>query len=163
MPKSGLARSDSSDIARVDLGSGARNRVRDRQEATWFQMADATTGVDRIDEVLDAETRRCRAIETRDWDMLADLLTKTFQYIHASGRVHDKVGHLELAKRRRRVLSRTDLVVRRYGSVAVMTGGLTMRFPESEGASEEVNEYFVVQVWVEQDGTWKLDAYQSSK
>lgn len=127
------------------------------------QMAGASSDVDRIDEVIDAETRRCGAIEANDWDMLADLLTESFQYLHASGRVHDKVGHLELAKRRRRVLSRTDLVVRTYGNVAVMTGGLTMRFPEPEGAPEEVNEYFVVQVWVEQNGTWKLDAYQSSR
>jgi ketosteroid isomerase-like protein len=103
--------------------------------------------------VIDAEVSRCRAIAEGDMAKLAALLSDDYLHVHGDGRVGDKADYIEGVERAPRVPVRSNLVVRLFGDIAVLTGDLlnTIEFPDRE---KLVIDTFATFVLREQQGKW---------
>lgn len=114
-------------------------------------------------EVLEAEERRLRALRERDWDTLADLFDDELTYTHLSGHTESKVTSLEWVKTREHNITRSNLEVRVYGDVAVMTGGITMGLQSDGPNATPPLQGVALQVWVHRDSSWRLVAFQATR
>jgi ketosteroid isomerase-like protein len=86
----------------------------------------------RTQAVLDAESRRCAAISSGDFEALTAMLSEDYLHTHGDGRTGDKVDYIEGVRKAPRVPIRDNLVVRLFGDVAVLTGDLlnTIHLPD---------------------------------
>jgi hypothetical protein len=110
-------------------------------------------GKEREQAVIDAEARRCQAIADRDMVGLAALLSEDYLHVHGDGRIGDKADYIAGVERAPRVPVRTNLVVRLFGDVAVLTGDLlnTIDFQDRERLVIDTTATFVLH---EIDGRW---------
>ncbi|USJ28404.1 nuclear transport factor 2 family protein [Ensifer adhaerens] len=112
-------------------------------------------------EVLAADGQRRAAILAADSERLDHLLADDFRYIHASGKVEDKLQYLaSISPGKFLSLEIGELDVRTYNGVAVMLGAIDLR-RTAEGRIIEKRHQFSG-VWVRNDGRWKLSVFQNS-
>jgi hypothetical protein len=111
-----------------------------------------------VDEVLDAERRRCEAWLGDDVAALAELLADDIWYVHTNGVREDKAQVIETC-RVGWVVSRSSLDVRLYDDVAVVTGGITVS-PRSDTTTKYESQ--AIQVWLRRAGRWQLVTQQST-
>jgi hypothetical protein len=84
--------------------------------------------------VIEAERQRCLAIETRNFEALAALLSDNYLHVHGDGRTGDKADYIEGVRKAPRVPVRDNLVVRLFDETAVLTGDLlnTIHLPDRD-------------------------------
>ncbi len=118
------------------------------------------------DEVLHLERDVETAINTHDVATLTRLFGAELTLTHVDGRTEDKDAFLaQVAGAASGPLSglqataeTTDLTVRGYGEVAVLTGRGITRMPGREPV-----EYVSSQVWVRRAPSWQLVHFQSTR
>ena len=108
---------------------------------------------ERKQAVIAAETRRCKAIAEGDMAALSALLADDYLHVHGDGRIGDKADYIAGVERAPRKPVRSNLVVRLFGDVAVLTGDLlnTIDFPDRETLVIDTSATFVLR---EQAGDW---------
>ena len=77
------------------------------------------------DEAAEAEDARYAAQTARDFAAMERLFADELVYVHSSGDVDGKAGYIEAQRsgaRRYRAMRRSDVAVRVYGCVAIITG-----------------------------------------
>jgi ketosteroid isomerase-like protein len=115
-------------------------------------------------DVREAEARRCRAVNVRDWATLRDLLDDRFVYHHWHGKTDDRdhwLAHLEeyASYRTERGSMHVDL----YGDVAVVVGILRNVIVKQDSNSPSTSTISAIQIWTRTDGTWREAAHYSFK
>lgn len=99
-----------------------------------------TSGQHGADAIIDAESRRCRALVDVDLATLDALFDDDLVHIHGTGEVHDKARLLRHIAERRAFVNceRRDLIVRRYDDLAILSGPIcnTTRVPGGAGTAE---------------------------
>jgi Domain of unknown function (DUF4440) len=108
------------------------------------------------EEVRRAERERCRAISEQDWPALERVLANDLTHTHMQGRVDDREALLENLRRRPRTVRRSELMVRVYGTVAVMNGRQYLDMGDGEIENE------AIQVWYRSEHGWRQVAFQAS-
>lgn len=121
-------------------------------------LADSQT----LAEILAVEDARREALLSADLDALDALYDETLVHIHAPGVMHNKSQLLEHVATRQAYLdmTRSDLVVRIIGEVAIMTGRIVNRLRTAQGG-ERVLAGTVTQVLARgEDGRWRFLSFQ---
>jgi ketosteroid isomerase-like protein len=113
------------------------------------------------DEIKDLENRRYAAMVAGELDTLDELLSEEVIYTHSDASVDNKSSYLETLRSGILVYNAlehtTDAVLARPGVAIVggtMSGSIQMR-----GTAKTLNSR-VAAVWVEEDGRWRLAAFQ---
>ena len=123
-------------------------------------IVDATTS-----QITAAEAARAKAIVERDLPVLEALTADDYTHVEASGVLRDKAGFLEALRRGTHRFSRydtTDLVVQRYGDVAIVRGILENSFVQPSGAERPKRARFM-RVYVLQDGAWRNVSHMATE
>lgn len=119
---------------------------------------------DEIAQVIKAESCRCRSMETSDWKSLEDVLDDDLTYTHANGKTETKAEVLAALKTFTITsVKRNNLLVRIYGDVAVMSGGLAMSVEGYKGQPPTALVLAVLQIWRRRSKNWTLVAYQCTR
>jgi ketosteroid isomerase-like protein len=107
----------------------------------------------RQQEVIEAEALRCQAIADGDMRALAALLSDDYLHVHGDGRIGGKADYIAGVERAPRVPVRSNLVVRLFGDVAVLTGDLlnTIDFPDRDKLVIDTTATFVLRA---ERGAW---------
>lgn len=118
-----------------------------------------------IEQILERETARGKALVARDFDLLASLLTEELVHIHSTGTVQDKRAYLEYVRGPMQFLSveRSDLKVKVLGDVAVMIGNMSNTMQPPQPAAPVTVESHVVQVWLRGPAGWQIDVFQATR
>lgn len=117
--------------------------------------------VDAEAELISLEERRCVAIDTRDLETLAALVTPRYIHVHASGRIEDRATWLDnLRHVQERQTLRAHLKVHLDGSIAIMVGEIvtTMRRDGDERSRRLTG--IAVQAWLSTSAGWRLASFQ---
>lgn len=105
-----------------------------------------------VEELLELENRRCRAIAERDVGALREILMETYIHIHATGKIDDLQGHIDAVLSRPRSPSRGRLTVRRIDNCAVIVG-------EQLNNGQQSDVLVAHQVAVrDAEGTWRFQS-----
>lgn len=92
------------------------------------------------------------------------LLADDWQLTHSDGRVEDKAGYLrqlQTRNRRNEAIENRDVVLRRYGDAAVVTG--TSVQAGTSGGQPWQGRFRFTRVWLLRDGRWVMVASHSSR
>jgi ketosteroid isomerase-like protein len=118
-----------------------------------------------ISELSKLEIERNNLLVARDFDRFAEILDDALVFVHANGLVQDKTALLALLRNVIEFTSaeRSELKVRQYGNVAIMTGLLTAEVRKRGDAESAKLVTFVTQVWHQSDAGWKLASFQSTQ
>jgi hypothetical protein len=118
-----------------------------------------------LDELLEREAARGRALVKRDFDTLAQLLADDLLHIHSTGVVHDKAAYLDYVRGPLAYLSveRQDLKVTMLGGAAVMTGTMSNVMRPPGPAAPVTVESHVVQIWISSSAGWQLAVFQATR
>lgn len=114
-------------------------------------------------EVLDVDTQRAEAYVNGDVATLDRILAEDVTYVHPTGKVETKaevIAGFKNQDRKYKSIKRDDVVVRIYGSTAVVTGRNTIS-AEYQGKNYDVQNRFT-RVYVKQAGNWHLVAHHGS-
>jgi ketosteroid isomerase-like protein len=130
--------------------------------ASHAQVTAATTAVEK--EVRAVEAARIAATTANDFDALDRLLADDLTYTHSNAQLDTKSQFLETlrsGRTRYRVIEPSDVQVRVYGSVAVLTG----RARVSVVTNNQPNEILLrfTSAWAQRDGRWQFVAWQSTR
>jgi hypothetical protein len=119
----------------------------------------------RIDEVLAAEKQRQDALIRGDFPALAGMLDDSLVHTHANGVVQDKPTYLRFMQETVTVLAikRTNLSVRVFGEVAVVSGGMIQTLRQKNSAAPVAVATEVLQVWIKTPERWKQVAWQTTR
>jgi ketosteroid isomerase-like protein len=118
----------------------------------------------RINEVLAAESARCAAIRTQDFESLAALLHPSLVHVHTRGNQDTRESYLKYLKEVIEILdiTRGELKVFIHGDSAVMTGRQYNK-ARIRGAEPIVTvEAQVMQLWIAESGMWRQVALQAT-
>ena len=117
-----------------------------------------------IDEVLEAEYARLRAIDEHDFDAHDLLIADDLSYVHSdTGEYQDKPALIERLHNSPRSYKRRDLRVRLYDDIAVMTGEIDITIDAIPGASDEQHVFSrATQVWIHRDNRWQMIVFQAT-
>lgn len=118
-----------------------------------------------IDEILSLERRRGKALVNKDFDALAQLISKDVVHVHTRGNVDSYESYMHYIRNVLEFLDveRSDLQVKVLGDTAIMTGGQvnTARLIGRDEALKITSR--VIQVWMRQaDGGWQQVAFQAT-
>ena len=120
---------------------------------------------DTIQRLLELERLRQRSLVGKDFSTLSALLADDIVYTHSTGVVQDKSKYLDHARNALTFLSidRGHLTVRVLDNVAMMSGAMTniITAPSLEKPMEVRAQ--VLQVWVQENGSWKMAAFQATR
>ena len=107
-----------------------------------------------------AEEARCAGLIAGDRAALERLYTDDFVYVHSSGRVEQRASYVSSVTSGEnpfRSFNHSDLRIDVLGDVALMTG--TVEMQRSKGTVV----FLFVEVWLRQDGGWRLKYQQNTK
>jgi ketosteroid isomerase-like protein len=114
--------------------------------------------------VLDADQARFKAMVGNDLAALDILLADDLVYVHSDAAVESKdqfLDELRSGRMRYRSISPRDVVVRRYGSTAVVTGRLDAAVTRA-GADRDIALRYTA-VYESDGGKWRLVSWQSTR
>lgn len=117
-----------------------------------------------MDEIISLEKRRIEAMTNQDAEALDKILADDLIYTHSSGRTETKAEFITNATSgaiRYRALSQEDVTVRRFGDTAIVTGHGIVHVESSSGEKKFPVRF--IDVYVKQDGAWRMIAWQSTK
>lgn len=115
-----------------------------------------------LDQILDAERRRCQALVEVDLDVLDDLFDDSLVHIHAPGLTHSKTQLLEHVSTRQAYLriTRGDLTVRQVGDVAIVTGAIHNHMRSPDGGERDLGGVATQVLRRGSDGAWRFVSFQ---
>lgn len=107
-------------------------------------------------EVMALEARRGAALVARDRAALDALFPDELVHIHSTGNVmnKDELMHYVMQVLQFLDVTRSELKVRVYGQVAVMTGKMNTRMKRVDKPEPVSAESWVTQVWVKRGSSW---------
>lgn len=111
--------------------------------------------------VLEAERRRCEALESPDMAALDALFDPALIHVHSNGLVQDKaslLGHIENRGSGVRV-ERGELQVRMMGEAALLVGPITNRWTGPDGATRALGGV-AMQVLRRSGAGWRFVGFQ---
>ncbi|MCQ1956171.1 nuclear transport factor 2 family protein [Arthrobacter sp. zg-Y826] len=113
-------------------------------------------------EILAVEDARREALLSVDLDTLDALYDESLIHIHAPGVMHTKAQLLEHVATRQAYLdmTRSDLVVRIIGEVAVMTGRIVNRLRTADGGERMLGGAVTQVLSRGEDGRWRFLSFQ---
>jgi ketosteroid isomerase-like protein len=119
----------------------------------------------RINEIVEAETARGRALVNRDWATLAALLSEDLVHIHATGLIDGKPAYLEGVKTKLDFLKveRISLDVRVRDDWAIATGVLNQAVRIKGPETIVEFQAATTQVWIRSNGRWVLSSFQATR
>jgi ketosteroid isomerase-like protein len=126
------------------------------------QPADAST--DAESQVRAAESARIRATVTNDFEALDRLLADDLVYTHSNAQVDTKAQFIEILRSGRtkyQSIEPSDMTIRIYGPVAILTGQATVRVVAS-GEPRDLALRFT-SAWHQRGGRWQFVAWQSTR
>jgi hypothetical protein len=116
-----------------------------------------------VTQLNDLEDRRYAAMVDADLDALDELLSADVLYTHSNASVDSKDSYLKTMRTGALVYHEldhtTDEVITRPG-VAILSGTMSGSI-RMNGVAKTLNSR-VAAVWVDEDGTWRLAAFQST-
>jgi ketosteroid isomerase-like protein len=115
-------------------------------------------------EVLALEGKRVQAMLSADLATLESVLADDLTYSHSSGKVESKAEFIESVRTGRlkyKSFERSDVKVRIYGEVAVVTGRADVKV-QSSGEDLDLPIRYL-DVYVKKGGAWKMAAWQSTR
>ncbi|MFH1184325.1 MAG: nuclear transport factor 2 family protein [Chloroflexota bacterium] len=118
---------------------------------------------DTVQEVLDADERRCQALVANDFDALARILHDELVYTHSNATSDSKDGLLDnvrSGKVKYRALRRDNVTVRIFGDTARMNGHIVLE--TTRDGVETVRDIVFLSVWVKTAGSWQMAAWAST-
>lgn len=118
---------------------------------------------DVVEELLQADERRCQALVANDVDALERLLHDELAYTHSSAVTDGKVGFLNnvrSGKVKYRAMRRDGVRVRVYGDAATINGHIILDTTR-DGVQRRHDNLFL-SVWVKTRGSWQLAAWAST-
>lgn len=117
-----------------------------------------------IDGVIEAERRRCAALEQDDLASLDKLLSPDLTHTHARGNIDDRDSYLAYIRDKVEFVrcSRGQLAVRIVDTVAVMTGPMENVVRMRGQPEEYITSAQALQVWRWHDARWLLIAFQAT-
>ena len=111
--------------------------------------------------VLAAERQWVDAVIHADAATLEKLMAPDIRYVHSSATNQSREEFIKAAtsgNTRYTAIDFTDDVVRQYGHTVVITHKATFK-----NAKTGDSHLFITEVWVEQDGGWKMASRQATK
>lgn len=118
-----------------------------------------------IDELLSLEHQRGRALVAKDFDALAQLISKDVVHVHTRGNVDTYDSYMHYIRNVLEFLNveRSDLQVKLLGDTAIMTGGQVNTARLIGGGEALKITSRVMQVWMRQaSGSWQQVAFQAT-
>jgi hypothetical protein len=115
-------------------------------------------------EVRTAERQRFEAMMKQDVAALDTLLDEDLTYVHTDGEMQSKSEFIDLIRSRRLVyesIAPSEMHVRVYEGVAIVTGLSQMRVRSATGASSFQIRF--TEAYVRREGRWLLTAWQATK
>ena len=116
------------------------------------------------DEALRAEDARYAAQSSRDFAALQRLIGDDLVYIHSSTIVDDKASYIEVQRAGTviyRVMRRSDVTVRTYGCVAIITG--VGNFDVTVKGEDLVVEIRFHSIWAKRAGGIQFISWQATR
>ena len=111
------------------------------------------------EQVLELERRRGAAIASGDLAALSDCLADDYFHVFGGGRSCGKDDYIKTIAGSPRAPERSNLKVRLYDNVAVLTGDLLNKIDKPEGGVNIVDT-IATQVAVRKDGKWRFVSFQ---
>jgi len=111
-----------------------------------------------------ADRARFEAMIKADTATLADLLSPDLTYVHSSGVLESRDEYVEAirsGKYKYKKVDLEDVKVRAYGDTALVSGKATIDVTSS--GNEVHSVLCFLDVWVKQDGKWRMSAWQSTR
>lgn len=119
----------------------------------------------RVAVVRAADDERVAATIAGDRARLAALYSDDLRYVHSSGKIDNKAEHADGLGKRTSVYTRFDYQTREFRlaapSVMLMSGRVIIHSTNAKGKNE--NDVNFLAVWREEQGRWKLLAWQAAK
>ncbi len=127
-------------------------------------LAAAATIDDRIVQVSATQAARFHAMLEADVAALNDILADDLVYAHTTGTIDtkssmiDNIGSGAVNYER---IDPTDVKIRLYGDVAVVTGSANMQV----SVGDQIHQVFIrfIEVYVARDDLWQLVSWQSTR
>lgn len=130
-------------------------------------LAVAVHGADEVPlaAVRAADDERVAATKSADRARLEALYSDDLHYAHSSGKVDDKAEHLAGIAKRNNTYENFDYRTREFRhagpGVVLMTGRVIIYSSNAKGKHQ--NDVNYLAVWREEQGKWRLLAWQASK
>ncbi len=127
-------------------------------------FAEDCSGTITAEEALKAEDARYAAQTTNDFAALDRLLGDDLSYTHTSALVDSKASYVESLRSgavKYRVMKRTDVKVRTYGCIAIITG--TGNFDVTVKGQDISVELRFNSVWAKRDGGIQFVSWESTR
>jgi ketosteroid isomerase-like protein len=121
----------------------------------------ATLMADPTDGVREAANGWTQAAVKQDATALAKYLADDLQYAHAGGQTQNKEQYIASVMKgppRYESFTFSDLKVKQYGNVAVLTG-----FVDVKMVGRDNFRVRTLQVYTQKDGHWQMAAHQSTR
>jgi hypothetical protein len=114
------------------------------------------------DYLVALELRRCHAIGTGNVLVLADLLTDDYVHVHGTGQVDDKAAFIKNIVDRPRIVSRGDLAIERYETVALIRGEQFNSIVTEAGPAQSPATLYTVQGLRLENTIWRYCYFQAT-
>jgi len=112
-----------------------------------------------------ADDERVAATIAGDRARLAAIYSDDLRYVHSSGKIYNKAEHADGLAKRTAVYERFDYQTRDFRlagpGVMLMSGRVVIHSTNAKGKNQ--NDVNFLAVWREEQGRWKLLAWQAAK
>ena len=112
-----------------------------------------------------ADDGRVAATIAGDRERLAAIYSDDLRYAHSNGKIDNKAEHADGIAKRTSVYERFDYVTREFRlaapGVMLMSGRVVIHSTNAKGKNQ--NDVNFLAVWREEQGGWKLLAWQAAK
>lgn len=116
------------------------------------------------DMIIARDKERMQAMADKDVDKLRNMLCKQLVYTHSSARLDTKdslIGNMESGATVYKAVEPSNVAAIDMGNSVVLTGNARITV-EANGKPNSFGVRFT-DVWENQDGTWRMVAWQSTK
>jgi ketosteroid isomerase-like protein len=132
-----------------------------RATTLLFVIASAVFAADTVDMVRDAANGWTQAAVRQDSAALHKYLAEDLQYAHAGGKTQNRdeyIGAVMTGPSHYESFTFSDVKVKVYGKVAVLTGFVDVKMP-----GQEAFRVRTLQVYTDNNGQWQMAAHQSTR
>src|SRR5215831_12910622 len=132
-----------------------------RAATLLFVIASAALAADTADMVREAANGWTHAAVKQDSAALHKYLSEDLQYAHAGGKTQNRdeyIAAVMAGSSHYESFTFSDMKVKIYGKVAVLTGFVDVKIP-----GQEVFRVRTLQVYTDNNGQWQMSAHQSTR